>query len=41
MQILEKREDKIYFNEASYALLIYYVKKEEWTIDYIKRVTGI
>lgn len=41
MQILEKREDKIYFNEASYALLIYYVKKEEWTLDYIKRVTGI
>ena len=41
MQILEKREDKIYFNEASYALLIYYVKKEEQTLDYIKEVFGI
>ena len=41
MQILEKREDKIYFNEASYALLIYYVKKEEHTLDHIKRISGI
>ena len=41
MQILEKREDKICFSEASYALLIYYVKKEEQTLDYIKEVIGI
>ena len=41
MQVLEKREDKIHFSEASYALLIYYVKKEEQTLDYIKEVTGI
>lgn len=41
MQILEKREDKIYFNEATYALLIYYVRKEEQTLDYIKEVIGI
>ena len=41
MQILEKREDKICFNEASYALLIYFVNKEERTLDYIKEVIGI
>ncbi len=41
MQILEKREDKICFSEASYALLIFYVKKEEQTLDYIKEVIGI
>ena len=41
MQILEKREDKIGFSEATYALLIYYVKKEEQTLDYIKGVIGI
>ena len=41
MQILEKREDKICFSEASYALLIYYVKKEEQILDYIKEVIGI
>ena len=41
MQILEKREDKICFSEASYALLIYYVKQEEQTLDYIKEVIGI
>ena len=41
MQILEKREDKILFSEASYALLIFYVKKEEQTLDYIKEVMGI
>jgi hypothetical protein len=34
-------ENKICFNEASYALLIYYVKKEEQTLDYIKEVIGI
>ena len=37
----EKREDKICFNEASYALLIYFVNKEERTLDYIKEVIGI
>ena len=37
----EKREDKICFSEASYALLICYVKKEEQTLDYIKEVIGI
>ena len=41
MQILHKREDKISFDEASYALLIYFVKKEERTLDYIKEVIGI
>ena len=41
MQILLKREDKIGFSEASYALLIYFVKKEEQTLDYIKEVMGI
>lgn len=41
MQILEKRENKICFSEASYALLIYYVKKEEQALDYIKEVIGI
>ena len=41
MQILQKREDKISFDEASYALLIYFVKKEERTLDYIKQVMGI
>ena len=41
MQILEKREDKIYFSEATYALLVYYVRKEEQTLDYIKEVIGI
>lgn len=41
MQILEKREDKICFSEASYALLIFYVKKEEQTLDFIKEVIGI
>ena len=41
MQILEKREDKIFFSEATYALLIYFVKKEERTLDYIKAVIGI
>ena len=41
MQILQKREDKISFDEASYALLIYFVKKEERTLDYIKQVIGI
>lgn len=41
MQILLKREDKIGFDEASYALLIYFVKKEERTLDYIKAVIGI
>ena len=41
MQILEKREDKICFNEASYALLIYFVNKEERTLDHIKEVIGI
>jgi hypothetical protein len=41
MQILEKREDKICFSEATYALLIFYVKKEEQTLAYIKEVIGI
>ena len=41
MQILEKREDKICFSEASYALLIYFVNKEERTLDHIKEVIGI
>ena len=41
MQILQKRGDKICFSEASYALLIYFVKKEERTLDYIKEVIGI
>ena len=41
MQILEKIEDKICFSEASYALLIYFVNKEERTLDYIKEAIGI
>ena len=41
MQILQKREDKMYFNEASYALLIYYVRQEEQNLDYIKNIMGI
>ena len=41
MQILEKRENKICFSEASYALLIYFVNKEERTLNYIKEVIGI
>ena len=41
MQILQKRGDEICFSEASYALLIYFVKKEERTLDYIKEVIGI
>ena len=41
MQVLEKREDRICFSEASYALLVYYVKKEEQTLDYLKEVIGI
>ena len=41
MQILEKMEDKICFSEATYALLIYFVNKEERTLDYIKEVIGI